>query len=896
MPSLRRPLVLSAALLPLLSGCPDSHCEEPAVTPPSSSAHLLHDSAVRAGQPDHPLLVGQTLFFTAFEPSTGRELWKRDLGTGRLERVKDIHPGTQGSDPRPLMSTNGTLLFTASDGRTGIDLWRSDGTETGTVRVKDLCPGAVEPMPRAFADLNGTLFFQGGDCADPKLHALWKSDGTEAGTVMVRGGFGQDSYNRTPALFTVWKGALYFAAVDAAQPSNTGLWKSDGTTEGTAFLTGGLPWVFGELGETLYFLGGSSARLGRTDGTREGTTWLKSLEAEHFLWSATGIVTLDGALFFGIGDYHGTGALWRSDGTTEGTVKVVPERIGLLHSLGRGLVFTRSTPEGVGLWSSNGTAEGTAPLASIPNGLSYDQRPLVVGGALYFAADDGMTGRELWRTDGTVAGTARVKDLRPGPSGSNVRWLLPSGGETFVFFAEQAAHTSLWRSDGTEAGTLPVEHLGPLQQGARDDRLVDVNGTLFFASIDGDSGSELWRTDGTAEGTVRVKDLHPGLGSSSPAPRLATDTLVFFTADDGTTGRELWRSDGTEAGTFLLKDIAPGTECPQPLLHTIVNGALYFSARDVEGCWQASLWTSDGTPEGTRRLGVLDDELEKEPGFFTPFNGEVYFSGSDFRIGRELYKTDGEYMRVVKDIRPGLESSSPRELLEMNGSLYFVADDGVTGAELWRSNGVGEDTLPVADLHPGPRGSEPSHLTAVNGVLYFVADDGESGRELWRTEGTAASTRRVRDVRPGSATSSIDLLTPLNGRLYFVADDGETGLELWRSDGTEAGTVRLTDLATGRAGGLASATRLLALPSRSAVLFAADDGTSGTELWMSGELPGQLTRVTDIAPGASGAEPKSLTLSGERVYFLADDTRSSLKLWSLDVAGLPDLRLTCDDS
>jgi ELWxxDGT repeat protein len=85
----------------------------------------------------------------------------------------------------------------------------------------------------------------------------------------------------------------------------------------------------------------------------------------------------------------------------------------------------------------------------------------------------------------------------------------------------------------------------------------------------------------------------------------------------------------------------------------------------------------------------------------------------------------------------------------------------------------------VSDVLPGPSSSEPAGLTAFGGRLYFAADDGVHGRELWQSDGTAAGTRLAQDVAPGLPGSSPEQLTVAGDRLYFTADDGLHGRELW---------------------------------------------------------------------------------------------------------------------
>ena len=150
------------------------------------------------------------------------------------------------------------------------------------------------------------------------------------------------------------------------------------------------------------------------------------------------------------------------------------------------------------------------------------------------------------------------------------------------------------------------------------------------------------------------------------------------------------------------------------------------------------------------------------------------------------------------------EGSYPANLTNVNGQLYFTANDGTNGTELWTSDGTESGTTMVKDIYPGsttsttitifgyygdeyktvtfPNGSYPSNLTNVNGALYFTTSDG-NGTELWKSDGTAAGTVSVTGVVGPSN------LTNFNGKLFF----GEGGISggLYKSDGTAAGTVEV---------------------------------------------------------------------------------------------------------
>lgn len=175
---------------------------------------------------------------------------------------------------------------------------------------------------------------------------------------------------------------------------------------------------------------------------------------------------------------------------------------------------------------------------------------------LFFVAGDGEHGRELWRSDGTRAGTRMVRDIRPGSKNSGIRSLMQLG-KWLLFTANDGQHGhEPWRSDGTAAGTRMVKNLRGakghafMALGPRVGRYVYYDGWNRY-------GRELWRTDGTPKGTRMVRDIRPGAEGSMENTRgmAAMNGVVYFGADDGKHDRELWRSDGTRNGTYMVKDI-----------------------------------------------------------------------------------------------------------------------------------------------------------------------------------------------------------------------------------------------------------------------------------------------------------------------------------------------------
>jgi ELWxxDGT repeat protein len=524
-------------------------------------------------------------------------------------------------------------------------------------------------------------------------------------------------------------------------------------------------------------------------------------------------------------------------------------------------------------------------IKNIRPGLSSSnpQQLTNVNGTLFFRANDGSSGDELWKSDGTAEGTVLVKDIRPGNFSSDPE-RLTNVNRTLFFSAIDGSAVSehgreLWKSDGTTGGTVLVKDINPGVFSSGPEQLTNVNGTLFFTADDGVSGRELWKSDGTAAGTVPVKDVNPGAFSSDPSIIANVDGTVFFSARD----RDLWKSDGTEAGTVRLKEF--GFCCgPPPRFATSINRTLFFVADD--GLRGAEIWRTDGTSAGTvlvKDIGSLDSFLCPCPDFLTNVNGTLFFTpGGHAPGGVELWKSDGTEAGTVrvKDILPGEFSSNPTILTNVNGTLFFVANDGSRGRELWKSNGTAAGTVRVKDIRPGAGSSNPEQLTNVNGTLFFTADDGSRGRELWRSDGTAAGTQPV-NIRPGGNGSAPTLLMTVNGRLFFTANDGVIGRELWTSSGTSAGTVLVRDIRQGVGGSdPASFTDV-----NGRLFFTADDGVSGRELW---RVPVENRLVTGAGPNG---EPVAQVFDAETgtsqfsVVAFAPEFRGGVRVAAGDVTG-----------
>jgi ELWxxDGT repeat protein len=440
--------------------------------------------------------------------------------------VKDINASGNG-DPSGITEFGGALFFAASDGpQSGgthaTELWRSDGTTPGTQLFKDINTNPLsnsgESGPYNFAVAGSTLFFSA--YSDGDGYELWKTDGTVPGTQMVED-INPGPNGSYPSHLTNVGGTLLFRADDGTNGEE--LWKS---TDGTAPNT--------DIVEDINPSGGSGPQF---------------------------LTDVGGTLFFAA-----------YDGIDSGTA---------------------SPPSGTELWKSVSPFTDATLVEDInasgdsgPSGLTN------FGGTLLFAATDGPQGsgtheRELWKsTDGTAGNTDIVKDINSS-SASNPQYLT-SIGNTLFFRAtdggdDGATHfgDELWKSNGTEAGTQLVKDIFPMGNGVPS-LFTDIGGGSFlFRARDSLSNYELWSSDGTTANTQLVKEIRPGPNGGNPTKLTRLGSNVFFRAYDGTSGTELWVSDGTDPGTAMVKDIrTDGGYGSYPDDLTALGDELFFQATD----------------------------------------------------------------------------------------------------------------------------------------------------------------------------------------------------------------------------------------------------------------------------------------------------------------------------
>ena len=402
---------------------------------------------------------------------------------------------------------------------------------------------------------------------------------------------------------------------------------------------------------------------------------------------------------------------------------------------------------------------------------------------------------------------------------------------------------------------------------------IEYNGSLYFKASDGTSGSahgtELWKSDGTTSGTFMVIDYRAGTGSFNPQNFIVFNGKLYFQGNDGTSGAELYNYNG--ATISLFADLKPGSGSSVPSDFQVIGTKLYFKAQEATST-NNKIYKTDGTAAPA----VIDNSYNI--GFGIAKLGANLILSATPSTSYQLYSSDGSSFTLIKTIN-STATSSPLNFYSDGSKVYFSANDGTNGAELWSTDGTTAGTAMIKDINLGTTNSSPTNFISYNSKIYFSANDGVNGTELWVTDGTGAGTSLLKDINAGSGNSNPSDFYVYSGKLYFTANDIIHGNELWVTDGTMANTKLALDINT--ASNIADSSSPTDLILFNGELYlSANDGTVGKEFFKINTATlntnNIITERGTFYPNPSNGDITS-SLKKDFIYQIYDLTGSLLK-------------------
>jgi ELWxxDGT repeat protein len=719
------------------------------------------------------------------------------------------------------------------------------------VRDINTVPVPANAYPQAIGTLGPNVLF---NATDPEGPGLWTTNGTKQSTYLLHE-FKGTGYVGGPGSYLPAGSRAYFVTSDGAGTS--AVWVTNGLAAGTKQLiafpsvTTASAYLFGFIGSRL-LLSAPDAKgdpqlyaVEISDGVPGAVERLTSFTGginAGILASAGGFIIGGGKLFFA--------------------------------TIGAEIPSSGEYPREI--WVSDGTASGTHALTTSDAMAVYNPQSFQLVGSLVMYVSDGT----MFTIDPATETIVRLSAAQ----GVTSPQLVVNMGD-YLLYIVGTSIVQLWRTNGTVAGTQLLRNLGEFTDVSFYGPSLERVGTkALFTEPDGAASAQLWSTDGTVANTVEL--THASAPSDAPWPLVllgSLDGTAYFYASDGpaSLNATLWRTDGTPGGTGVVPDV--------PSFYIGNGGVIQMAGDSTQVYFGITLDLYDTTQSLYRYLpesnvtGLVKSGI---PVFLEEFffsNGQLFYSYEDPVIGSQPWVTNGTAAgtHLIEDINPDVDdnSSNPDEFVEFEGQLVFAADDGISGRELWISNGTSAGTRRLADINPGPASSNPNHLFTANGALYFFATDGTGKSKFMRLAHVGADVEAVATLSPqptgAAGYCGWDGAVVIGTKMYFAANDGHTGLELWTSDGTPAGTHLTADIAAGTEDSYPC--WLTALDQR--VYFSAM-GRLGNELWTSDGTEAGTVEVADIAPGTASSNPAGLLVYGNNLYFDADDTVHGTQLWA----------------
>ena len=705
---------------------------------------------------DEVVSLGSAVVFCADGgDSVGVELYVTDgteLGTTLL---KNINPLGADSAPSSLTRVGDKVFFFAQGASGDRQLWVSDGTAVGTVQ---LTLDSNHSRQLVLMAKNDELVFV--DETDNVGVALWKVDAATLTRTLVldfdldSSAFGASFGGGHTLLKSADGLAVFRPNIKISGSAGRITWRTDGTAEGSfAMRDKAAPEGFepgnGTSHPEIVSIFGGNAYLSSPapDNSRISRIFISSATATEVFTEVTPLI-----------DFPNRGTSFSS-----------------LTHFNQHLYFTASIPSGFdsALWRTDGSSEGTVMIAQPEDfRCSNDSPQLVVAGSFLFMLCNG--GQDLWRTDGTELGTLELATVGSGFSSRRANRLTASGNHV-VFVGYDSTHgRELWSSDGTLIGTGLLKDIRPgtessftAEEGDQVDELGNFTALgdwVYLPANDGVIGTELWRTNPSTGVTQLVKDIFTFEGTGSfPQDITRVGDHVYFAAFTLNGGYELYRSNGTSVGTRLVKDIEPitilGGQFPLssvPIGYRDLNGKAVFAAYNNANGYE--LWQSDGTTGGTELLKDIQVGL-----------------GSSLQVSAP--PEDGDF-QVNYDLLELL-----REGAVVDGKLLFVTNPTGNQLELWRTSGSEMSTEKVVELDSDDVRSGRAKSFVVGGaddaLSFFTAPVDNQGQSVWQyssLSGTAAQIEfgGILDL------NLADKVAVINDTLVFTADSRlEKGVELY---------------------------------------------------------------------------------------------------------------------
>jgi ELWxxDGT repeat protein len=732
------------------------------------------------GAPLPPTALGDKVIFSVNTKDFGYEPWVSDGTESGTFMLKDINAGTSSSIDSDYGLTNSvqvdSILFFLVYENYSTRLWRTNGTSSGTYRVTNL-------MCRSYSDLSMNIgFFKGFiyiAAIKPSVNYLqdnlYKINPLTLEVTLVK----ELSESSEIGGLTVFDNEFYFSA----KLNSTGweLWRSNGTTDSTYMVKDIAPGV------------ASSSEIIYSD---------KGKCKNKVFFSVIDTVIN----FFG-NPSPGPPSLWKTDGTPQGTVKVMRRLNNRLYAyptpsnfitINDKMYFTALNSSGYNhLWCYVSDRDTVLSISSV----STCRAAVRVGDKIQFYTSNGIF--EVNPISNSVRTIdANITISSPDRCNKSHRIKKQVLGTSFYFSATRTPYSDyeLWVSNSTGINRVFNISKGKPGKDLRSSLpygIVTTNNKVFFYANDGIHGRELWVSDGAVNGETKLTkntEITPESGSA-PDQFLVSEKNLYFRASSTSPVsndpdyKDIYRYNIDSDSLNILFESDSQTGDLTPI--TTFKNRLIFSTNSSKSYYE------NASTGGSQQLATYFNKNDIFP-IHAQCNGELIIAGTNTSNWSEyLYKFDTTgTLKLITD-----KATSISSMIEMNGIVYFKARHRYSpdlGIELWRTDGTSSGTFMVKDILPGyDSGLRLNTFFRAGNYIYFVGVNQYNQSELWRSDGTGQGTVMIAYLS-GNSSTTVFFLAHLGNKIYYKIDNVNSPnyeMALWYFDTLNMTNVFVSNLA-----------------------------------------------------------------------------------------------------
>jgi ELWxxDGT repeat protein len=646
------------------------------------------------------------------------------------------------SNFRPISYSNSLYFFSCAATKNKFYVWKSNGSKAGTVKIDSISNSVDQTYSFFYSEqnsksdtLNGKPFLMMSKALSSSSYEnsmyeigsssllnkrvlnvsdvsfnntshmrsvggkvilflnnseIWITNGTAVGTLNLRKSFGVISEVNNNIGYL--KGNYYFAEMLNGKRT---LWKSDGTVNGTVKLSNVAPYYFQETNSEVLFKNNIN-ELWKTDGTEVNT---KKIDAYVLPWSSLKDPNFS---FFDVFKTSKNTYLWKNYSADFGLELCISN-------------ITSVTPTFINI--------NKRTKASV----SFTKKVKIKDIWYYNGIDN--KGSELWRTDGTAAGSYMVKDINIGERGIEIVDMVEFQGKLYFTIFKDNFH-EFWVSDGTVNGTQVLKSVATPIRNYNAEIKAGIT-KLFFGMIGANTSRNVpWVSNGTTSGTVEIPAAGGVFSDNCGSFTVRGDSLIF------TDQIKLWSGNASGVSPVFI----PTEVQPQFIKkHLSYKSKFYAIAKYSDFATNIRydvLFESNGKKAGTKIIKKFND------GELTNFNFPIFDIINDKLIFPALSKDSVNiwslsiptaltskiyFLGNVSKIGNAINTST------LNGKLVILSKSNIPQQpkQVWLTDGTKQNFTPVSALNY--TNSELLDFIKTDTSIVYSTLDSNKHYQLWET-------------------------------------------------------------------------------------------------------------------------------------------------------------------